>query len=145
MIEFFVPGQPQPGGSKKAFYNAKLHRSMIVDANPKAKGWQSDVRFAASATHKGEPIHKPLSLTVVFHMPRPKYHFKKNGELRDDAPYFHTIKPDATKLLRSTEDALTGIVWADDSQVAEQVVRKIYSMTPGAHISVEPLQEEDLV
>jgi Holliday junction resolvase RusA-like endonuclease len=38
-----------------------------------------------------------------------------------------TVKPDLTKLLRAVEDALTGVVWRDDSQIIHQVVNKEYA------------------
>jgi Holliday junction resolvase RusA-like endonuclease len=49
----------------------------------------------------------------------------------------HTTKPDTTKLLRATEDALRGIAWADDNQVCEQHAFKLYGMRPGVHVFIE--------
>jgi Holliday junction resolvase RusA-like endonuclease len=49
-------------------------------------------------------------------------------------------RPDATKLWRPTEDALTGIVWRDDSQIIRQLVRKRYcgpGEVPGAEVLVD--------
>jgi Holliday junction resolvase RusA-like endonuclease len=79
---------------------------------------------------------------VTFLMPRPKGHFrtgKRAHILREAAPLYHTSKPDATKLLRATEDALTGILWHDDAQIAMQIVKKRYtSSNPGAEIKILP-------
>ena len=72
-------------------------------------------------------------------MPRPKGHYRtgKNALiLRKNAPEHPTTKPDATKLLRSTEDALTGILWKDDAQIWCQNVTKTYGECPGAQIQV---------
>jgi Holliday junction resolvase RusA-like endonuclease len=78
-------------------------------------------------------------------MPRPKGHFgtgKKTGILKATAPYFHTSKPDATKLTRSTEDACKGILWPDDSAVSQQAITKAYEdgRGPGVLIEVETLE-----
>jgi Holliday junction resolvase RusA-like endonuclease len=76
-------------------------------------------------------------------MPRIGSHYGsgKNAEkLKPTAPKFHTVKPDATKLLRSTEDALTGILWRDDAQIARQTVEKSYGERAGAWITVEQLE-----
>lgn len=81
---------------------------------------------AVTAMAGRELIDGPCMLTVDFYMPRPKWHFGKSG-LRSSAPRYPTTRPDATKLLRSTEDAMRGIVWRDDSQVVRQNVCKWYA------------------
>ena len=75
-------------------------------------------------------------------MPRPKSHFRANGLLKPTAPLYHTSKPDLTKLMRSTEDALTGICWTDDSSIARQSPLKLYSNDglTGATIEVTTLE-----
>jgi Holliday junction resolvase RusA-like endonuclease len=60
-------------------------------------------------------------------MPRPKKHFRANGELRDDAPTYHTQAPDIDKLSRSILDALKGISWRDDGQVSYKLASKQYT------------------
>jgi Holliday junction resolvase RusA-like endonuclease len=49
-----------------------------------------------------------------------------------------TTKPDADKLLRGCTDPLTGVLWKDDAQVIEAVVRKTYvsDRPAGARITV---------
>ena len=42
--------------------------------------------------------------------------------------------------MRSTEDALTGIIWRDDSQVVEHRIRKVYvERDPGAEININQI------
>lgn len=138
-ITFFVHGVPRPGGSKKGFFNPKTKRVIIVDASNN-KPWRESVRHAALATGSGM-LSGPLSVTVTFYMPRPQSHFrtgKHAGELKADAPQYHDKMPDATKLWRSTEDALTGVLWKDDAQIAVQKVEKRYANDhPGASVTVE--------
>lgn len=140
--QFFVPGTPAPGGSKRFVGHSRAGRAILIDAaGTKNKNWRASVQvFAQQAGCT--PLDGPLSLTVMFCMPRPKAHFrtgKRMHELRDDAPFLHTNAPDATKLLRSTEDALTGIAWHDDAQVAIQNVTKVYTGKPGASITIEQI------
>ena len=138
-IEFFVAGIPRPGGSKRAFYNANLKRAMIVDANDKVKPWREDVRNAAQQAYHGPPLDGALTLTITFTMPRPAKHYMANDRtrpLRADAPYWHTSQPDATKLTRAVEDALKGLTWRDDAQVAAQHVTKVYGDRPGARVLI---------
>lgn len=142
-IEFRVIGIPKPGGSKTAFYNKKTGRTMIVDACKKVKQWRDSVISAASEAYQGVLLSNPLKLDITFYMPRPKNHYgtgKKIGKLKPHAPKYHTCKPDRTKLLRSTEDALTKILWRDDSQIVEGNTIKLYANSlPGADICIELL------
>lgn len=139
MIEFFVAGIPKPGGSKKGFFNKKTGRVVVVDACEKNKEWRSVVSLFAYMAYKGEPLHGPVALSILFTMPRPKHHYNSKGVLKESAPKYHTSAPDTTKLLRSAEDSLKGIIWKDDCQVAYQVAWKLYGENPGAKIQVREL------
>lgn len=135
---------PKPGGSKRAFIPKGWTRPVLVDACKKNKVWRDSVKAAALSVlgERFEPLAGPLGLEITFVMPRPKGHYgsgKNAAALKTTAPRFHTSKPDATKLTRSTEDALTGVVWRDDSQIAEQAVSKVYGTQPGAIITIRPL------
>lgn len=141
MIAFFVPGIPKPGGSKRGFYNPKSRRVIITEDCKKSADWKSVVAYTARQKYAEVPIAGPLILTMEFVFPRPKSHFNSKGNLKPSAPFYHTIKPDATKVVRSTEDALKGILWWDDSQVAKQIVVKRYGDMPGVHISTELITE----
>jgi hypothetical protein len=80
-----------------------------------------------------------IAVEVVFKMPRPQSHLGRAGNPLPSAPAFHTTRPDATKLWRSTEDALTGIMWSDDAQIVLQTIQKRYADTgehPGVWINV---------
>lgn len=143
-LVFRVDGQPAPGGSKRFVGMSKrTGRAVLVDMGGKRnKTWRALVA-AAGAALNAKPLEGPLELTCSFVMPRPKKHFhtdkKRKGQLRADAPHWHTNAPDATKLLRSTEDALKGITWGDDSQVARQHASKVYGDRPGALIEITTL------
>lgn len=134
-IAFQVHGIPAPGGSKRGFYSPKLKRVIITEDCAKSRPWRALVSDAALQAHQGPPLEGPLRLEVEFVFMRPKNHTGKRG-LKAWAPHFHTSAPDATKLLRSTEDALKGICWGDDAQVAQQSVTKRYGERPGAVVRV---------
>jgi crossover junction endodeoxyribonuclease RusA len=139
MMEFFVPGIPAPGGSKTSY-----GRGRIVDSCKRNKPWRAMVALAAMRAGC-KPMDGPLTLSVTFWMPRPKGHYRKNGEVKPNAPAYPIVAPDTTKLLRSTEDALKGIAWHDDAQVAYQVGSKMYADRegiPGAHIKIGPMEDE---
>jgi Holliday junction resolvase RusA-like endonuclease len=139
-ITFFVPGLPAPGGSKRAFVVGG--RAVLTEDCKRSKPWRSRVAAVANDAHAGPPLDGPLALEMVFSLPRPKGHFgsgRNAGRVRPSAPAYPATKPDTTKLVRSTEDALKGIVWRDDAQVVEQVARKVYADRPGVLVTVYPM------
>lgn len=137
-IKFFVPGVPKPAGSKKAFRNPKTGKVVVVDACDASRDWKTTVSQYALAARGTKDIirNQPIRLEIAFDMPRTRDHFRSNGRVKDNAPTWHIKTPDATKLLRCVEDALTNVLWDDDSRVVYQVVTKAYGESPGAEISV---------
>jgi Holliday junction resolvase RusA-like endonuclease len=155
ILTFFVPGKPQPGGSKKSMpiyrKGGELARRangsvMIntIDDNEKAKDWKSVVAMKASSERHGPPLQGALRVTFRFTMPRRKGDYgtgRKAGIVKPGAPLAHSTKPDLTKLKRSTEDACTGILWVDDAQIAfDGGSCKVYGERPGVEITVEALE-----
>lgn len=138
-VIIWVPGIPAPGGSKRGFLHKSTGRVIVTEDCKRSKDWRTSVAWCASEAIK-EPFAGPVTVEVEFRMPRPKGHFwtgRNQGRLRAGAPHYHITKPDCTKLWRSTEDALKGIAWIDDSQVVRQVIKKVYWPTPGAEIRIE--------
>lgn len=142
-VTFFVPGVPQPGGSKKGFVvrtkTGKLRAAITEDAKHNAT-WRAVCSLAAQQA-VSVPFTGPLVVDFEFRMPRPKGHYgtgRNAGTLKSSAPTAHTSKPDRTKLTRSTEDALTGIAWADDCQVVDGRTTKLYTddRQPGCMITI---------
>ena len=139
MITFRVDGLPGTKGSVRAFAFRGAHgklRATVVNDSKKAAPWAALVSHAAARAMEGrDPWAGPLSVAITFYLPRPKSHFKRNGELKPTAPRFVATKPDGDKLLRCSWDALTGIVFRDDSQIVEWSGSKVYGK-PGATFEI---------
>lgn len=103
-------------------------RAVVTDDNAKSRPWK-DLTTATVLDslqdyrdRGGElPVFPsgPVTLRLRFVLKRPKGHYgsgKNVNVLKLNAPYFHTSKPDALKLARGVEDALTGVLYRDDSQ-----------------------------
>lgn len=117
-----MPGDPVPQGSHKVM------RGRIFDDNPRVKGWKERVRGEA-ALHCDEMVLGPVVLSMVFSLERPKSHYRTGrfaGELKQNAPILHAQPPDLDKLARAVCDALTGVVYLDDGQVASIVAVKMW-------------------
>lgn len=144
ITSFQVVGRPAPQGSKTYFGNGRFR-----EQSPHLSAWRNDVRNAASAAFGEALAGGPIFTEIIFFFSRPKCHYVSNNPdkpLKATAPYWHTSAPDCDKLERATNDALTGVIWVDDSQVAGTLSQKIYSRSPsGAAISVYRLTAEELV
>jgi Holliday junction resolvase RusA-like endonuclease len=140
MVQFTVYGKPQPAGSKRAF--VVKGRAVVTDDNAKSKPWKQEVSGTAlrAMSDAGVPwMEGPLGLTCVFYLARPKGHYgsgRNAAQVKESAPPFPVVKPDATKLVRGVEDALTGIVWKDDAQVVAQTVLKRYGEPERVEVTV---------
>ena len=139
-LRFTVPGIAQTKGSLKAFVPKGWNRAILTNDNPKAKAWASLIRECA-ATALAESKLQPFAdgaviLDAWFYLPRPqKFLIAKYAHV--DVP--HTTRPDADKLLRCCKDALSHVVWHDDSQVIDAYAHKRYCAIgefPRAEITV---------
>jgi Holliday junction resolvase RusA-like endonuclease len=116
-MRIVVYGRPAPQGSKR-----HVGKGVMIESSKHVKPWRECVRWSALAVRKGAPpLDGPLVVSMVFTLAKPK-----------SAPKRRTIYPDRTpdlsKLVRSTEDALTDAgVWTDDARVIEYVrLAKVY-------------------
>ena len=146
-ITFTVIGLPQPAGSKRAFPFKRRDGKLgvaVSDNNPKAKDWKQAVASAAHAAHNGSGLlDGPLEVKMLFFLPRPKGHYRTGrnaGTLRESAPLFPTGRPDTQKLARGTTDALTKVIWRDDSQIVKEVLQKHYGEPARCEITITPLE-----
>jgi len=129
-IEFFVPGRPGPSGSISSYPNKKTGKYIAAPASRYKKPWMQAVRAFAMMAYRGKLLTGPIHLSVEFVLQRPKKHWgtgKNKGKLKASASKYHLTDPDLHKLIRSTEDALTGVIWRDDRQVVTSSLLKRYS------------------
>lgn len=143
-IRIDVEGIPAPGGSKSGFI--VKGRVVMAPASKKTKPWMDLVSLHARRQYDGPLLKGAIECRYTFWMPRPKHHFiggKPEKGLKPNAPHWHTNTPDLTKIIRSTEDALTGIVWEDDCKVATRQDNKFYcrpGQAPGVEILILDLE-----
>lgn len=139
---FFATGRPAPQGSKTS-----LGKGRFKEQSPYLDAWRNDVRAAAEKVRGEALIDGPIFTRMIFYFPRPKSHYiagNRERGLKPTAPLFHSSAPDRDKLERSTNDALTGVIWVDDARVAGTYSFKMYSHKhSGAFIRVYRLTDED--
>lgn len=121
-IELEVYGIPGPQGSKR-----HVGKGIMIESSDKVKPWREAIKWAylaRFATWTNRPkITGPVILEVTFCFIKP----------RTVKTRYPQAKPDLSKLVRSTEDALTDIgAWEDDARVVATMSRKLWAGTPGA-------------
>lgn len=159
IIEFFVPGRPQQKGSKTAIprrdkltgkYLLDFQERPIIDtidANRKSPKWMKHVKkVSIEKMLQATPLQGPVKLSARFYFSRILKHYlrRKSGDiLRDDAPHWHTSTPDQSKLIRAIEDAMSGVVYGDDRQIAVYgLIEKVYTeKSEGVLIRVESIDD----
>ena len=140
---FTVYGQSQPGGSKRAVQIGG--RVRVIDANPRSAPWKDEIRHQVGAAYDGHPLLTgPLALDLTFYQPRPKGHYgtgRNAGIVKASAPSWPASKPDLLKLARTVEDACTGLLWRDDSQIVHEALSKMYGEPARVLIRVDRVVE----
>lgn len=143
LLDVFVPGRPAPQGSKHArpIYRGtgdqRVFTGKVATVESSKNGvqtWRADVRQAAETAWAGRaPLDAALVGYFEFVMPRPASTPKRS------TPHA-TKRPDASKLLRSTEDALTSAgVYRDDSLLVDtRIVKRLAEIgeASGARIRI---------
>lgn len=131
-IKFSIEGNPVAW--HRSGYNR--HTGMIFKHKADVV-WQNHVRTQAILNR---PLVLPecaIIMTVVFRMPRPKYH--KTGVY-----YRHTKKPDLDNLVKSVKDAMTKSMYRDDAQIIAENISKVFCDRPGVDIELTYINDEGL-
>ena len=141
-IELNVVGTPFPQGSKSAFVRGG--RAIVTEGSsgPGRAGHAAWRQAVATATRDylelnprpavDEPIH--VSMAFRFALGSDKYRSR------------HQTRPDLSKLVRATEDAMVdGGLLKDDSCIFSMVAMKAYAHDepPGCRISVQLFGDEE--
>lgn len=131
MIAFHVPGEPVAKGRPR-FVRATGHTFTPA----KTISYEGQVKSAAYvAMDCARPMEGPLRLTVraTFLVPQSWPQKRKREAI------WKTSKPDADNIAKIVKDALNGLVYRDDAQIAELIVQKKYGVIAGLTVSIEQI------
>lgn len=119
-----IPGEPVAQGRPRAFVN-RQGQARVYDPE-KSRSWkgqaQVHMREALEAATVGAPLFAegPVELRVVAVFTCPKSDWRKRPVERRPK---HT-RPDAENVAKAIQDAGTGLLWLDDSQITRLIVEK---------------------
>jgi len=128
-----VPGTPIAKG------RPRMTKQGHTYTPAKTRNYEADLRVLAKQRMRGKaPMAGPLTVEITAYMPMPASWPKWKRELVNEDGVFirHTSKPDVDNLGKII-DGLNGVVWVDDSQIADLVIRKRYDEKPRLTIIVQ--------
>lgn len=113
--------------------NTGMPVTFVKDSSGKpGKTWRAEVSSAGLEYRRTEaPVSGRLAAEFVFVYPYKQGDYsKRTGELRDSIRVAPHVRPDALKLGRAVEDALSSVLYEDDAQITEERLRKVH-VPPG--------------
>jgi crossover junction endodeoxyribonuclease RusA len=121
VIKFSVEGTPIQQGSMRYIGHGRMIHNKAVEL----AAWRANIASAAKLAGC-TPILDPIAITMRFRVKRPKSVNRAHP----------TVAPDLDKYIRGVNDGLTGVAFADDSQVIKIIASKEYADTPGVDIEI---------
>jgi len=134
-VAFTVPGQPQ-GKGRPRIGKVGAHARMFTPA--KTAAYEGLVAHAAHAAMQGRALLEgAVACEVFLHCQIPASWSKKKQAQALAGTVMPTTKPDADNVVKAIFDGLNGVLWRDDVQVVDLLVRKRYSASPCVYVEVE--------
>ncbi len=119
-LVFVVPGTPVAKARPRVVRRA----GKVMTHTPKnTVDFENRVRFAARDAG-ARPLEGPVSIEIEARWPLPRSRYRKRGPVPVE---WRTKAPDLDNVVKSVTDALNGIAYADDSQVAEIRAWKVHA------------------
>jgi Holliday junction resolvase RusA-like endonuclease len=131
-LDFIVRGRPIPQGGLRIIPLPGGKRILAPNNSAKLNPWRKRIGKAAKAAMRSAQWQCFAGDAAVY--VQLQFCFRKPKTADRAHP---TVKPDIDKLVRSCLDALTGIVWVDDSQVVHLTTRKHYAEFERVEVRVE--------
>lgn len=131
-VTFTVSGKPY--AKKRPRFSRRSGRAYDPDTNAKAEASIGTIAlplFPVATTG-------PVALEIVATFAIPKSWSKAKAASLIHRP--HCQKPDGDNLMKAVKDALNRIAWADDGQVYDARVRKVWGLVDQTVVVVETLQ-----
>ena len=132
-VEFFAPGNPRgwarPRACGKRFFT-----------DPQDAAWREVIAVAALPHRPAALFDCACRATLQMQFAPPMSWSRPRRQ--DALGKFKWHKPDQDNLCKAVFDATEGIVFTNDSRIAEVRMRKIYSRTPGVHVRIEAVPHE---
>lgn len=136
-IMFQVPGKPQGKARARTFYNmsAGKHSSVTPEKTVLYENLIKN-QFLNCANGFYMEKGKPVTLRIVARFLPPQSASKKKKQQMLNGEILPLKKPDMDNIVKVVADALNGVAYHDDTQIALVSAKKAYSDVEGLDIIV---------
>lgn len=134
MYIFEISGIPVPQKQ------TRFVRSTGRPYNPSSKD-QSFIQWQVRPYAPKDPLEGAIEMHLSFYVPIPKSSSKRLRAQMLHGVILPTKKPDFDNLAYLVTNALKTIVYKDDSQITDCIIRKRYSDMPRTVIKVIPIEQ----
>lgn len=139
-MKFKIPGEPCAQGRPRF----TVIRGHAVAFDPaKSKNYKSFVKMLAMDAmdeQEWKYTELPLRIVICAWETIPKSKTKKFRQDALEGKEFPTVKPDLDNVAKTIMDALSGVVYKDDKQIVDLIVKKRYTdQEPHVFVRIEVL------
>ncbi len=131
-VIFTIPGKPF--GKQRHRVNMAQRRTFDTAAN---RGFARTAGLIARP-HFPRPLDGPVSVWIDAAFAMPKSWSREM--MNDHEDRAHTQKPDADNIAKAICDALNGIAWTDDAQVAELHITKRWRWRADTRVRIHQIR-----
>lgn len=140
MIKLIFPIEPVAQARPRA---RRFGKGIRLYDPPKTAKFKRSLHKLAKASYHGKPLDGELEVTIIFGRAVQKSISKKERKLRLLGRHRPIVKPDLDNYIKSTLDALTGVLWVDDNAIVKMVAEKRYMEQPRIEIEVRSMTHVD--
>ncbi len=132
MLNLTVPGVPA------AKQRARVCKTGFSYTPKKTLNYETFVRELFAVQYPGFiPLEGPVLLRVRAFFPIPGGASKRDRQLMESGTLVRDKRPDVDNLVKIIGDALNGLAFRDDGQIAVLEAKKLYGSNPRLEVEVE--------
>lgn len=139
-VKFTVPGEPRGKGRPRFSRQGNFVRTYTPEATA---SYENLIKLEYERQCGGMFYEKgvPLDVRITAYYGIPASASKKKRQLMLDHKIRPTKKPDVDNLVKCFMDAGNGVIYHDDIQVTDLIVRKYYSAQPCVVVTIQEAGE----
>lgn len=137
-VVFMVPGKPQGKARARTFYHPEANKH--VSTTPERTVLYENLIkecYMMEADNAYLEADIPVKLCIVAQFLPPKRASKRMRMDMLEGRILPLKKPDIDNIVKAVADALNGVAYHDDTQIALVQAKKVYSEVEGLNITVE--------
>ena len=136
IVRFTVPGAPMGKQRPRVYRVGDKSRAVTPQ---KTVSYENLVKWCFSNTQEAKKLSGALRMDVIAYYSIPKSTSKKNRQDMIDGKMLHTKRGDVDNIFKIIADALNGIAYNDDGQIAEAYIKKMYSDNPRVEVTLREI------